>query len=518
MTPRGLVAGSAAVITAAILVLAPVAALGQDSGGHTEHTDAQSIAEGTESFEELQARIDSATPGSVIEVTAGHYHGNLVIGKPVNLQGIGQPNLMGDGTGTTLTIAAGGAGTVVSGFRITGSAPGPVESPAGIMIRAADVEVRDVVVEDNYLGIVVRDADRVRLVRVTVRGRSGVITGEGHAAGGEHAEHAGSTDVVQLGGSVRGDGISLFNVEGGLIRDAIVENVRDGVFLSFGKDLILDRTRVTGSRYAVHSMFAKQLYVTENVFADNLSGAVLMYGGPVLMLRNEIRDNTSAATGFGILLKDVASIDAVENRITENRVGVQIDGEPSGEDARTFIQRNTIAMNEIGVGLYPSARAIFTANSFAENTVPILERGTGVAGKNDWTYHGVGNYWGDYRGYDSDGDGVGDRAHHEGGTVESLVAKTPVLAALASGPAFGLIRAVEDRWVEHDAVATDNRPLMDPVSPPVEDSEPSGPATTVVAALGALAVLGALTTLVRLRTPPRRPAATPWWRTRHATT
>ena len=515
MMPRGLVAGIAALGAATTLVLAPGAALGREGDDHAGHDASASMDTG--SFEVLQAEIDTATPGSLIEVPPGHYHGNLVVRTPVTLRGRGLPELMGDGTGTTLTILA--PGTTVSGLRVTGSGPGPVDSPAGILVKATDVTIRDVVIEDNYLGVVGRDADRLRLVRLTVRGRNAaVITGESHATSSEHAAHTSQDDVINLGGSVRGDGIALFNVEGGLIRDSVIDTVRDGVFMSFGKDVILDRMRIVNSRYAVHSMYSRQLFVTENTLTDNLSGAVLMYGGEVLMLRNEIRDNTSLATGFGILLKDVGSIDAIENRITGNRVGIQIDGAPSGKDARTMVQRNTIAMNETGLGLYPSARATFTANSFAENTVPILELGSGVAGKNDWSYHGVGNYWGDYRGYDSDGDGVGDRSHHEGGTVESLVAETPVLAALASGPAFGLIRAVEDRWVEHDAVATDNRPLMDPVSPPVDDSAPSGSATTVVAALGALAMLGALAALIRLRAPRHRPAVTPWWRTRHATT
>jgi nitrous oxidase accessory protein NosD len=171
-------------------------------------------------------------------------------------------------------------------------------------------------------------------------------------------------------------------------------------------------------------------------------------------------------------------------------------------------------MNRFGVSLYPSAHATFTGNSFVENTVQVVAQGHGVAGKNTWYDDGMGNYWSDYRGYDITGEGLGDVPHHEGGTVEHLMVESPVLQALASGPAFGLLRAVEDRWIEHEPVVVDPLPILEPVSPMLAEEGSGGPAAAVMGALGLAAVGAAAAVLVALRRPLRRGSR---GRVRHAT-
>ena len=287
------------------------------------------------------------------------------------------------------------------------------------------------------------------------------------------------------------------------MRDNVVEDSRDGIYMSFGTSIILDRNRIVESRYAIHSMYAEDLTAVENAFEGNLSGAILMYGGPVLMLRNRVVDSDSASTGFGLLLKDVFGADVVENLFVSNRIGIQIDGPAGDTEHAIVIRRNTVATNRFGVSLYPTAHAVFSGNSFVENAVQVVAQGDGVSGKNTWYDDGMGNYWSDYRGYDLTGEGLGDVPHHEGSVVEGLVVETPALEALASGPAFGLIRAVEDRWVEHEPIAVDHLPLMSPVSPPFEEAA-GGAAGPVLAGVGFAAVALALSVLLAFRRPSRR--------------
>ena len=56
----------------------------------------------------LQARVDAAAPGARIEVPAGTYPGNLVIGRPVRLVGLGRPLLIGAGRRQVVTITRAG--------------------------------------------------------------------------------------------------------------------------------------------------------------------------------------------------------------------------------------------------------------------------------------------------------------------------------------------------------------------------------------------------------------------------
>ena len=468
------------------------------------------------SASEIQARIDGASPGATIVVEAGTYHGDLVVDRAITLQGEGRPLIHGTGTGSVILVT--GDGAVVRGLRVQNSAIGPVGGPAGIRVEADHVLIEDNVVEETYMGVAVFGGEVVKILDNVIRGRlDGTVEGEAHATDPEgtaaqteegHTDHGpgGST----TGRVFRGDGISLWNTPDTVVRGNVVEHSRDGIFLSFGTDTLIDRNRISDSRYAVHSMYAADLMIVENVFEENLSGAVLMYGGPAVLLRNRVLDSASDSTGFGLLLKDVAGADVIENVFVGNRVGVQVDG-PAGDTTHPIvIRRNTVAMNRFGVSLYPSAHATFTGNSFVENTVQVVAQGHGVAGKNDWYDDGVGNYWSDYRGYDVTGEGLGDVPHHEGGAVEHLMVEAPILQALASGPAFGLLRAVEDRWVEHEPIVVDALPIMEPISPGFE-TQGAGGGAVAMAAVGLLAVVVAATVLLALRRPLRR------GRTVHAT-
>jgi nitrous oxidase accessory protein len=411
---------------------------------------------------EIQARIDAASAGATVVVGPGVYRGRLVVDEAITLRGEGRPVIDGGGSGSVVTVRADGA--VVEGLAVRGSGIGPVEAPAGIRVEADRVVIRDNVVSDTYMGIAAYGASGLRIIGNRITGRThAAVAGEEHAVDpGSQDDHASHPAPDRR--AYRGDGISLWNVERSLVRDNVVEDARDGIYLSYGSGLLLDRNVVRSSRYAVHSMFARELTVAECVFEENLSGAVLMYGGPVLLLRNEIRDSASASTGFGLLLKDVAGVEAIENLLVGNRTGIQVDG-PLGDASATIrIVGNTVALNRFGVSLYPSAEVTFSRNSFVENTVQVVAQGSGVEGKSTWYERGLGNHWSDYRGFDLTGEGLGDVPHAVGGALERLLARAPVLEALASGPALGLVRAVEDRWVERRPVAVDPLPLMSPVS------------------------------------------------------
>ena len=126
------------------------------------------------------------------------------------------------------------------------------------------------------------------------------------------------------------------------------------MYVSYGRHTTLEGNRIVDSRYAVHDMYAGDLMVRGNDLVGNLSGLVLMYGGPVTVAANTITESGSPSTGFGVLVKDVGSVTIEGNVIADNRIGVQTDdaGRTGGEP--TILRANTIAMNAIGLMLRPS--------------------------------------------------------------------------------------------------------------------------------------------------------------------
>ncbi len=158
-------------------------------------------------------------------------------------------------------------------------------------------------------------------------------------------------------------------------------------------------------------------------------------------------------------------------------------------------------MNQIGVELMTASTATLTENGFVENTVQVVTDGKMHA--IEWSLDGVGNYWSNYKGDDSDGDGIGDVAFVQGGTIAHTLTRSPVILALASGPGFRLLQAVEDRWAPENPVALDQHPLMDRHSPDVTGELRPPPAPPWFGISGGVVALASCWVLFRSRRPRR---------------
>jgi nitrous oxidase accessory protein len=391
------------------------------------------------STQELRDRLARTPSGGRLTVQTGVYQGALVIDRPVTLVGVGHPVIRGDGTGTVLTIRA--AGTTVRGLMIEGSGPGPVDNPAGVSVEADHVVVKNLHIRDTYTGIWVEGVKAVWITDNDIEGRRSVaVSGETPALTDD--DMAGDMAGMSMGSAHgkaqagRGDGVSLFNAISPVVSGNTIADVRDGVYLSYGSGTRIECNSVTGSRYAVHSMYGKTVTVVGNHFATNQSGPVMMYGGPVTLEGNVIRDQHSAATGFGVLLLDVGGARLLSNVIVSNRVGLQFEGSV-GDSRPMAVELNTIALNQVGIGLYPTADAVLSKNSLVENTVQVLGLGPdGGGGESRWSRGGVGNYWSDYRGFDRSGRGVGEIPHVEGSAAGRLLAGDPTLLVKHTSPSL----------------------------------------------------------------------------------
>jgi nitrous oxidase accessory protein len=431
---------------------------------------------------DLQALVDAAEPGSTLLIPAGRYPVHLVIDTPLTLIADGAVHLDGSGLGSVVTIRA--DDVTLRGFDISGTG-GQVEVAAAIKVVEADrVGLEDNRLHDFFHGIAALGAHDLRVIGNTLEG-SGLWVADGDhlvSGGGELGQPS-----VEIGADPRsigpaaagagpqgqGDGIYLWNSEAATIRDNTLRDVRDGIYLSYVSDVLLDGNRVDRSRYAVHTMFGEGVTIFENRAHENMAGLVFMYTGDILAGRNVLQDQRSGATGMGVVLKDVKGVRIAENVIARNRVGLRAEGTRQLADAEAVVLRNRFDSNDQAVSLFSSADLGFAANTFESNLTDVQADDRSVARANDWTYQGTGNRWTAYAGYDLDGDAVGDIPHTASGALQLLLADVPALQLYRGSPALNALDSAQELWeADRAVVMTDSAPRLDDHAPRVQDLDP----------------------------------------------
>ncbi len=445
----------------------------------------------------LQERIDQAAPEDIIVVEGGTFHERITINKPVSLIGRGWPVIDGGGQGDVVTITADDA--VISGFEVRNSSKSISTEPAAIKVSDADrVSIKNNRVRDAYFAVHMTGSDSSTVADNDIHAGAGVDEGR------------------------RGHALYLWEVHNSQIHRNRIREAADGIHLEFANDNLIVENTVTGSRYALHFMYSHKNTIVRNTFTGNLAGAVLMFSHDLVVKDNEFSQNREGATGAGMLLKDNDNLFAEGNRMLRNKYGMTVEGTPQTKGTTAVFRRNLFALNDVGIALTSNSPITFVENAAIDNGVQVKALSGAIAGQalaghggslpargpgdDDeqarlpagavFTSNGRGNYWSDYRGYDADGDGVGDQPYLPRPAFAGKLDDDDTLRLFQFTPAQQAIDLAADLFpiFRYHAVIEDQGPLM---SPPEGLGVPHGEGVNVrlLAASGVLLLVSASATL-----------------------
>ncbi|MFG0313254.1 MAG: nitrous oxide reductase family maturation protein NosD [Phycisphaerales bacterium] len=385
---------------------------------------------------EIQALIDSAAPGSVIEPDSGVYEGTLRITKPITLEGRGVVTIDAGGEGSVIEVSA--PDVTLRGLIISNSGKSVSGESAGIKANAGPVVIENNRITDVYFGIDLKQSPGSVIRKNTILGKD-----------------------LELGR--RGDGIRLWWSHGCVIEHNTVRDSRDMVFW-YSEDLRISHNAVIDSRYGLHFMYSHNTTVSENHLTGNSVGIYLMYSNSIRLVQNQI-DNNRGTSGYGIGLKDCDDIEVDSNLLAANRVGIYIDNSPSSADSTGLIRSNKIAFNEVGLLATPNTHdnTIYD-NGFIENEEQVSVHGGGQLFLNDFASAERGNFWSDYNGFDRDQDGLGELAYEPRSLFRSMLAREPNLRLFVHSPAQQAIELTARAFPEldPDPMLSDPKPLVLP--------------------------------------------------------
>lgn len=389
-------------------------------------------------YRSIAEALAAARDGQTIEVHGGIHHGPIVVDRSVKLIGIGAPVLDGHGKGTVILLAA--PDTILKGFVVRSSGADLNANDAGVGVAAARVVVEENQLEDVLNGVSLDNAP------------DGVI---------RNNRISGKPLEVPF----RGDGIRLWYSSNVLIQGNEVTATRDCV-IWYSSGVRVAGNRIEQGRYGIHFMNDDRAEVVGNVLRQNSVGAYLMYSRDVTVRENLFASNRGPS-GFGLGLKEVDNLVLESNWLVDNRVGAWMDTSPRSLSASNRVRGNVFALNDIGLSLTNIQRNSFWENIFRDNAQQVSVVGGGISRGNQWALAGRGNYWSDYRGFDANGDGVGDMPHRVEALFGELMDRRPELRVFQYGLAASAIDFVAHAFPTFRPAPklADDAPLV--VPPPV---------------------------------------------------
>ena len=203
--------------------------------------------------------------------------------------------------------------------------------------------------------------------------------------------------------------------------DNIIEDSKNGIGLDYysAYNVIFDNQIKTCNAAGIRFENSSTNSILRNTIAQNAVGIIGQFSDSNIITEN----NVTANTGEGICLNYSSSNNIVDNNLIDNQYGVRLRSTSS-----SMVHGNTVTSNALyGIGLDSHS----SLNDIHENTVQQSYYGILIFGlcpnntiyhnnfidntdqansmsSNTWDNGCEGNYWSNYNGTDTDGDGVGD--------------------------------------------------------------------------------------------------------------
>ena len=216
------------------------------------------------------------------------------------------------------------------------------------------------------------------------------------------------------------NGIDVYVSENiAISHNTLTNNDMHGIDISNSDDLVISNNSISNNyAHGISVCFSNNNDIVDNIVKNNADGIYLYESHENTVDNNEIKDNYYRGIVIeGRIISNIVSKNIIEN----NNYGLELKGfidpnaEP-GEKSRIPINNKIIANNiedNVDYGIYSNyltlANYIYY-NNFINNNQNARDTGTNTWYKMELT-GSLGNYWDDYDGEDSDGDGVGDTSY-----------------------------------------------------------------------------------------------------------
>ena len=327
----------------------------------------------------IQPLLDALQPGDTLQLKPGFYYGPGHIKTPnVTIDGQGNATISGRKIRSVLYIEA--PGVTIQNCHLIESGDSPDKIDCAIKVQKSNYfKILNNKIEETLFGIDVFWSE-----------------------GGE-LKHNDITSISKKPKGLKGDAIRFWYSKHNLVQENIWHQVRDMV-VWYSSDNQFVGNYGEENRYSIHFMYAHNNQISHNHFSNSSVGIFLMYSEKTIM-NNNLIEGTQGVTGMCLGMKETSSNQIIDNKFLYSARGIYIDVSPFVPNKTNTISGNEIAFCNTAIEFLKDQEGnMITDNMFHDNLTQVFIQGGGTANRNTWVH----NYWGDYAGYDNDGDNIGD--------------------------------------------------------------------------------------------------------------
>lgn len=362
----------------------------------------------------VQEAINSANAGDIIMVSAEEA-GRFEVDRPITIEGLGGPIVSAALQKPAIIVRS--DGVTIRGFRIRGvgkdttakfnyymqnpmaAANSALDQPnIGILVRGDGVTIANCSIFGSQTGISAEKVRGLALKNVSIdtcdTGAS-ILECRGVSISGTHATGCKKYGLdIELSKDVR------------LEDNSIANNTNGGILLKGSQGCTISNNSVIENTFGLSLWNSSYCQVRGNLAKRNYYGILVTDWSNY----NNITDNTAQDNsrseiingfGIGISLQENSS----NNLLMNNRASGNFNGlEISRGCHHNAVYGNNATENEHGLRMNENRNNLIYCNNFIKNKINAYEN----VSMNIWNTT-LGNYYDDYEGADSNGDGIGDK-------------------------------------------------------------------------------------------------------------
>ncbi|WP_312475642.1 right-handed parallel beta-helix repeat-containing protein [Neobacillus sp.] len=373
-----------------------------------------SLLGGKEAFAEasLQSQINALPEGAVLKLQEGIYDEEIVLKRPIVLEGEKGTIFKSCSSKPVLTIT--GKKVSLKHIKIVGCQK--AESSSAIYLSGKQHQLEDITIEGANLGMKLDEVKNSRFRAITITGRT------------------------------KANGFDLWESHHNTFEGIQIDHVQDGFYMENSHYNTFRGNTINDSRYGLHVMFSDNITASKNVSARNFTGAMVMGTHHSVFEDNQLIENNQNVNAQGLLLFDVHDSTVRRNRISDNRVGMFIE-----DSSGNKMVGNEFSANFVGAQMNRIEKNVIKGNAFISNVNDFQAT--------DGTDNTIQkNYWDAALKLDTDGDGMSNLAYSADPFFLHLTMETPPYQLFFQHPGMMLLQKMLKS--PEELLVTDKEPLM----------------------------------------------------------